>query len=301
MKNPISTLPTVFPRQGTGLFLTGSLFAVVVLLAGSVNYAAGEKNTHPPDKKKEQAEKAWQMEQEQREKDLKAWQENLKARQEMEKEWARQSELRQKEIRQREEEIERRNKEDRDQIKQIVDRKRKVRERERDFRNKIEQLEAEQKAKKDLKRLKGENWRKKKEKLAEQIGTLQAALEKNPDDPESHWRLGVYHQELGRVDEAIGYYSKTLDLNPEHFGAYFNLALAYDKKKEGEGAVINMKKAEQLLLAKTRSWAKAQIKWLAKSRKHLRQFHKKYKLNPDDLNLEQWLSRFSGDVPWTVK
>jgi protein O-GlcNAc transferase len=57
---------------------------------------------------------------------------------------------------------------------------------------------------------------------------------------------GAILQEKGQLDDAITYYQKALQLNPNHAVAFYNLASAYHKKGQLEKAIIYYQKALQL-------------------------------------------------------
>jgi len=62
---------------------------------------------------------------------------------------------------------------------------------------------------------------------------MQSILEKNPNDPSVYYNLGVTAAELGKNEEAIGYYKKALELDPEMNNARMNIVVAILAKERG--------------------------------------------------------------------
>lgn len=62
---------------------------------------------------------------------------------------------------------------------------------------------------------------------------MQSILEKNPNDPSVYYNLGVTAAELGKNEEAIGYYKKALELEPEMNNARMNIVVAILAKERG--------------------------------------------------------------------
>jgi len=277
-----------------------SFVAIFVFLAGVVP-VLGDENSGPAAVDKKKAEEAWRKEQAERERILAEREKEIESRKQDEERWAREEEIRRREVAIREDELGRLMDADKDQIKRIVERKRIVREREDAFQEKIERLESQVRERAENKKKREENAERKVESLRSRIASAQEALEKTPNDSELYWLLGTYHLDLGLQDEAIRYFSRTIELSPGNFGAYYNMGLAYDQKNDGPQAVLNMKKAEQMLLVTTRSWEKERVKWVARSRKNLRRMSKKYKIAPDQFNLDGWLSQFSTELLWSAK
>ncbi len=62
---------------------------------------------------------------------------------------------------------------------------------------------------------------------------MNAIVAKDPDNPEVYFNLGVGSQELGENDQAITYYKKAIELNPNYEAALINLAVI-KLAREGE-------------------------------------------------------------------
>ncbi|WP_334059003.1 tetratricopeptide repeat protein [Polaribacter sp. P097] len=71
----------------------------------------------------------------------------------------------------------------------------------------------------------------------EKFGTLmQEAIQLDPNNPTLFFNLGVVNQNEGKKEEAIGYYKKAIELDPEYGDAYMNLAVAI---LSGEQAIVD--------------------------------------------------------------
>lgn len=79
------------------------------------------------------------------------------------------------------------------------------------------------------------------EKCAEAIPILQGVVADNPRDADAWNYLGFCHRQLGKNQEALGYYEKALKLNPKHKGAHEYLGELYLK-------MGNLPKAEEELV-----------------------------------------------------
>ena len=78
------------------------------------------------------------------------------------------------------------------------------------------------------------------------INQYKAMIQKNPQDPQTYYSLGVIYSKNNQIQEAIGQYTKTLNLDPYHKNALFNLASSYeamgvyDKAIEAYERMINV-------------------------------------------------------------
>ncbi len=75
------------------------------------------------------------------------------------------------------------------------------------------------------------------------IAEQQAAIEKNPDDWEAHFQLGLSYMALGRHKEEIAAYEEAVRLKPDFADAYYNLGSAWDILGDGEQAVRETRRA----------------------------------------------------------
>lgn len=70
---------------------------------------------------------------------------------------------------------------------------------------------------------------------------LEEMLQKNPEDVDILYNLGMCHTELNEIYQAIEILNKCIELCPQHSNAYVALSFAYVKEK-------NLPKAKELLL-----------------------------------------------------
>ena len=62
---------------------------------------------------------------------------------------------------------------------------------------------------------------------------MSEAIQKNPNEPVLYFNLGVISSEQNKDEEAKKYYAKAIELKPDYFDAYINLANVYRKGEEG--------------------------------------------------------------------
>jgi protein O-mannosyl-transferase len=86
----------------------------------------------------------------------------------------------------------------------------------------------------------------KKGKLDEAIAFYQKGLQTEPDNAEYHNNLGNTLREKGRVNEAIAQYQKALQIKPAFAEAHFNLGKALRQKGQVDEAITHFQKALQI-------------------------------------------------------
>ncbi|MCK9303273.1 MAG: tetratricopeptide repeat protein [Bacteroidales bacterium] len=59
------------------------------------------------------------------------------------------------------------------------------------------------------------------------VETIEKTLSMVKDNPMVFYNAGVYYMEIGRTDDAIINYNKAIELKPDYFDAYYNLASIY--------------------------------------------------------------------------
>lgn len=64
-------------------------------------------------------------------------------------------------------------------------------------------------------------------KFDEAKNNLLLAIEKEPNNKQLYFSLGVVYQELGNAEEAVKAYQAAIDLDPEYFDAIYNLGAFY--------------------------------------------------------------------------
>lgn len=80
---------------------------------------------------------------------------------------------------------------------------------------------------------------------------MEEAIQLDPENPTLFFNLGVVNQNEKKIEEAIGYYKKAIELKPDYSDAYMNLAVAI---LSGEQAIVeemnknlsNFKKYDEL-------------------------------------------------------
>ena len=58
-----------------------------------------------------------------------------------------------------------------------------------------------------------------KKNYAAAIPLLRKVVASDPEDADAYNHLGYTHRQLGKMDEAIGFYQKALAIEPDHLGA----------------------------------------------------------------------------------
>jgi tetratricopeptide (TPR) repeat protein len=64
-------------------------------------------------------------------------------------------------------------------------------------------------------------------KFEEVISKLKRSIELEPENANLYLALGDSYKEIGDTDEAINYYQKSLEINPDYFLALYNLGVVY--------------------------------------------------------------------------
>jgi len=69
-------------------------------------------------------------------------------------------------------------------------------------------------------------------------GTLWAdVIKKSPNKARSHYNLGLFYQDQGRLDDAINAYETAIKLKPDDAKAFYNLAICYEKQGRLDEAI----------------------------------------------------------------
>lgn len=68
------------------------------------------------------------------------------------------------------------------------------------------------------------------QKFAEAKENLKLAIEKEPENKQLHFSLGVVHDNLGETEKAEAAYKRALELDPNYFDAVYNLGALYFNK-----------------------------------------------------------------------
>ena len=83
-------------------------------------------------------------------------------------------------------------------------------------------------------------------KISEAIDSYLRAIQYKPDYADSFFKIGKIYQEQGHYEEAFKYYLELLSLRPDGY-SYANLALVQQYTGQLESAIINYKRAHELL------------------------------------------------------
>ena len=78
-------------------------------------------------------------------------------------------------------------------------------------------------------------------------GVGEAALARDPENPEAHQVLGRVHLAMGALEPAIHHFLQVLERDPDHGHALNNLGLAYLRASEDERALEALRRAATLL------------------------------------------------------
>jgi tetratricopeptide (TPR) repeat protein len=79
--------------------------------------------------------------------------------------------------------------------------------------------------------------------LHARIAEQKLDIEKNPEDPQAHFQLGLSYMALGRHHEEIAAYEEAIRLKPDFADAHYNLGAAWDLLGEGKKAVRHTQQA----------------------------------------------------------
>jgi len=70
-----------------------------------------------------------------------------------------------------------------------------------------------------------------------EIAATKSKLARNPENPAIHYALGNLYLRSGKLNEAKAHYQKSLELDPEHYGALNNLASIYARTGNYDKAI----------------------------------------------------------------
>lgn len=86
-----------------------------------------------------------------------------------------------------------------------------------------------------------------KDRILQNVNKKLEIIEQDPLDAESYFNLGLEYMALGRTEKEIESYLKAIHLYEDYSKAHFNLAVAFDRIKEGEKAIKHLIKAEEIV------------------------------------------------------
>jgi tetratricopeptide (TPR) repeat protein len=77
------------------------------------------------------------------------------------------------------------------------------------------------------------------------VGILKSFVEKNRDDPFSHYGLAMEYARLERTDEAIETYSRLLETHPDYVPAYYQAGMLFAKVGDRDQALRVLRKGAE--------------------------------------------------------
>ncbi|KMP12127.1 hypothetical protein UR09_01735 [Candidatus Nitromaritima sp. SCGC AAA799-A02] len=114
-------------------------------------------------------------------------------------------------------------------------------------------------------------------KVKESLPVLKKGVELNPKDTDGYKKLAAAQIKNGEHKVALETLHKAMEINPDVPGVHFNLALVYDKLKDGDKALHHIDRAEQLYLAEDNT------RWANKTRHTKRVMARNFGMSPDNL------------------
>lgn len=78
------------------------------------------------------------------------------------------------------------------------------------------------------------------------LSRYEAAIERNPDDAESHSNLGQMLVRLNRVEEALPHFDRAIAILPQRWAYHFNRARALALLERWDEAIAGYRQAQQL-------------------------------------------------------
>jgi len=124
---------------------------------------------------------------------------------------------------------------------------------------------------------------------------MNEAIQKNPNEPVLYFNLGVISNEQNKDAEAIKYYKKAIELNPNYYDAYVNLANVYRKKESG--IIDEMNKS----LSDFDKYDKLKVKLSDVYKKVLPLYEKANELKKDDISVMQTLMGIYENLEMNTK
>ncbi|MFP4081383.1 MAG: tetratricopeptide repeat protein [Candidatus Aminicenantes bacterium] len=116
------------------------------------------------------------------------------------------------------------------------------------------------------------------------VEILTRMIDRNPEDANAHYLLGISYLKKEMISEAIRELTKTTELSPSFPGAYHQLGLCYQRKNEPEKALQFYEKALELEPESTESRYNAGLILFEMKRvpEALSRFEKALEIRPDE-------------------
>lgn len=138
------------------------------------------------------------------------------------------------------------------------------------------------------------NYYLKNQKFDEAKNNLLLAIEKEPNNKQLYFSLGVVYQELGNTEEAVNAYKKAIEMDSEYFDAVYNLGAFYFNEGVEMNNEANEIEDNEAYEAK-RAEAKEEFK------KGLPHLEKAHMLDPSDLGAMASLQQLYALLQMTEK
>lgn len=115
---------------------------------------------------------------------------------------------------------------------------------------------------------------------------MNAIVATDPDNPEVYFNLGVGSQELGENDQAITYYKKAIELNPNYEAALINLSVI---KLAREGELVEEMNSLGMSAADNRRYEELKLQRENLYKEVLPYLEKAGKINPNNIEVMRTL------------
>jgi tetratricopeptide (TPR) repeat protein len=123
-----------------------------------------------------------------------------------------------------------------------------------------------------------------KELIQKNVAQKIEIIKKDPLDAESYFNLGLEYMALGRTEQEVQAYLEAIHLYENYSKAHFNLAVSYDRIKDGKKAIKHLLKAEEISRKQNRPVAIRRIQ------RSLKLYYQKYGLTQKEYFIQRKLA-----------
>lgn len=124
---------------------------------------------------------------------------------------------------------------------------------------------------------------------------LEEAIQLNPTEPTLYYNVGVMNMDQQKIDEAIKYFKKAIELKPDYSDAYNNIGAAIIEKTKPIIEEMNKN------LSDFKKYDKLQAQQFEIYREALPYYEKAYEYNPTSINIIQTLMGLYENLEMTEK